>query len=282
MVSPPYSLNTAAPANTDIAANFPSLDRSDKAIVQAWLSVQLDSYGQNTQLLLDQIGSVRGLVSAPTTSAGNMVLYYDTDETLKQYSGDLAAIEFVGIVPGTVVDYAGASTPAGYLLCYGQAVSRTTYARLFAALSTTWGAGDGSTTFNVPDLRGRATFGLDNMGGTAAGRLSVTITGTTLGATGGLEAQTITQANLPNCTFTVTDPGHHHAAASASGTYSVANHGTLAFEVAGGGVASNSGTDMNSVSTGTSTTGVTVASGGSGTAQPVLPPAAIVNKIIKY
>ena len=282
MVSPPYSLNTAAPANTDIAANFPSLDRSDKAIVQAWLSVQLDSYGQNTQLLLDQIGSARGLVSAPTTSAGNMVLYYDTDETLKQYSGDLAAIEFVGIVPGTVVDYAGASTPAGYLLCYGQAVSRTTYARLFAALSTTWGAGDGSTTFNVPDLRGRATFGLDNMGGTAAGRLSVTITGTTLGATGGLEAQTITQANLPNCTFTVTDPGHYHAAASASGAYSVANHGTLAFEVSGGGVAANSGTDMNSVSTGTSTTGVTVASGGSGTAQPVLPPAAIVNKIIKY
>ena len=274
MVSPPYSLNTAAPANTDIAANFPSLDRSDKAIVQAWLSVQLDSYGQNTQLLLDQIGSARGLVSAPTTSAGNMVLYYDTDETLKQYSGDLAAIEFVGIVPGTVVDYAGASTPAGYLLCYGQAVSRTTYARLFAALSTTWGAGDGSTTFNVPDLRGRATFGLDNMGGTAAGRLSVTITGTTLGATGGLEAQTITQANLPAVNL-VSSSLTATTTASPS-TWTAQNNVP---ETSGGSAVSGIATTTPVFTT---TISGTVPLGGSGTAQPVLNPAAIVNKIIKY
>ena len=56
---------------------------------------------------------------------------------------------------GTVVPFAGSVAPAGYLLAFGQAVSRTNYPGLFAVINTTYGAGDGSTTFNVPDLRGR-------------------------------------------------------------------------------------------------------------------------------
>lgn len=52
-----------------------------------------------------------------------------------------------------------ASAPTGWLLCDGAAVSRTLYAALFAVIGTTWGAGDGSTTFNLPDLRGRAAMG---------------------------------------------------------------------------------------------------------------------------
>ena len=79
---------------------------------------------------------------------------------------------------GAVLSHAGASAPSGWLLCYGQAVSRTTYAALFAVIGTTYGVGDGSTTFNVPDLRGRAVAGKDDMGGSAAGRLNVTLTGT--------------------------------------------------------------------------------------------------------
>lgn len=89
---------------------------------------------------------------------------------------------------GTVIAYAGSSIPAGWLLCYGQAVSRTTYAALFSVISTTYGAGDGSTTFNLPDLRGRGLAGVDNMGGSAANRITSAtsgITGTTLGAAGG-------------------------------------------------------------------------------------------------
>lgn len=57
-------------------------------------------------------------------------------------------------ISGTVIMYAGATAPTGYLLCDGSAVSRTTYADLFAICSTTYGAGDGSTTFNLPDARG--------------------------------------------------------------------------------------------------------------------------------
>jgi long-subunit fatty acid transport protein len=60
---------------------------------------------------------------------------------------------------GSMAMFAGSTAPTGWLLCQGQAVSRTANAALFAAIGTTWGAGDGSTTFNVPDLRGRAPIG---------------------------------------------------------------------------------------------------------------------------
>jgi microcystin-dependent protein len=81
--------------------------------------------------------------------------------------------------PGIVLPYAGSAAPNGWLLCYGQAVSRITYATLFAAVGTTYGVGDGSTTFNLPDARGRVIAGRDNMGGTDASRLGVTLSGTT-------------------------------------------------------------------------------------------------------
>jgi microcystin-dependent protein len=60
------------------------------------------------------------------------------------------------LVPtGTIIEYGGWAIPAGYLICDGSAISRTTYAALYTAISTLWGSGNGSTTFNVPDLRGR-------------------------------------------------------------------------------------------------------------------------------
>jgi len=73
---------------------------------------------------------------------------------------------------GDIKANANAAIPAGWLACGGQAVSRSTYAALFLAIGTLYGAGNGSTTFNVPDLRGRALFGKDNMGGSAANRLT--------------------------------------------------------------------------------------------------------------
>src|SRR5262245_45971339 len=71
------------------------------------------------------------------------------------HSGSVFVLIGGGTPIGAVIDYAGASAPSKWLLCYGQAVSRTTYAALFDVLSTTYGVGDGSSTFNVPDLRGR-------------------------------------------------------------------------------------------------------------------------------
>ena len=80
---------------------------------------------------------------------------------------------------GVMVEYGAAVAPAGWLLCNGAAVSRTTYARLFAALGVNWGAGNGSTTFNVPDRRSRVGVGWGT-------------TYPTMGATGG---QTTVQAH---------------------------------------------------------------------------------------
>lgn len=113
---------------------------------------------------------------------------------------------------GAVVPYAGASAPYGWLFCYGQNVSRTTYAALFAILGTTYGAGNGSTTFGLPDLRGRVPFGLDNMGGSAASRLTGAQTGginaNALGNTGGEQGHTQTTTELTS---------HLHNASGAAG-----------------------------------------------------------------
>lgn len=83
------------------------------------------------------------------------------------------------VVPiGTVLDFAGNYSPQYYLLCNGQEVSRTTYAELFAIIGTVWGSGDGSTTFNVPDLRNRVTVGAGDLypNGRLDGESSHTIT----------------------------------------------------------------------------------------------------------
>lgn len=78
---------------------------------------------------------------------------------------------------GMVVPYAGAAAPDGWLLCQGQAVSRTTYAQLFSVIGTTYGSGDGSTTFNLPDMRGRVAVGSDaNSIGTLRGETAHKLT----------------------------------------------------------------------------------------------------------
>lgn len=89
---------------------------------------------------------------------------------------------------GTVLPFGGAIVPASWLLCDGSAVSRTTYASLFSLIGTTYGSGDGSTTFNVPDLRSRTVLGAGSGSG---------LTPRALGATGGEEEHTLSQSELP-------------------------------------------------------------------------------------
>lgn len=108
---------------------------------------------------------------------------------------------------GELIPIAGASLPPLCVWPNGQNLPRSAYAALFTAIGTTFGTGDGSTTFGTPDLRGRAIFGRDNLGGTAANRITAgnsNIAGTTLGAGGGDE-------RMPLHTHGVTDPAHAHA-----------------------------------------------------------------------
>ena len=88
---------------------------------------------------------------------------------------------------GVVQMWAGKAAPAGWLLCQGQAVSRTTYAALYAVCGTAYGTGDGSSTFNLPDLRARMPIGLSGSGAFNA-----------LGKAGGEENHTLTTEEMPN------------------------------------------------------------------------------------
>ena len=88
---------------------------------------------------------------------------------------------------GSVTAFAGSSAPTNFLLCDGAAVSRSTYAELFALISTTYGVGDGSTTFNLPNLKGRMPVGRD------ATQTEFDV----LSETGGAKTVTLTNAQLP-------------------------------------------------------------------------------------
>lgn len=93
----------------------------------------------------------------------------DKPDPHPQYTTD-AEVQQLARTPGVIFAYGGATAPPFALKCNGAAVSRTTYASLFSAIGTTWGSGDGSTTFNVPDLRGEFLRGFDDGRGVDAGR----------------------------------------------------------------------------------------------------------------
>jgi microcystin-dependent protein len=154
-------------------------------------------------------------------------------------------------VSGDIKVNASTSIPADWLPCDGAAVSRTTYADLFATIGVTWGPGDGATTFNVPDFRDRFLVGA----------------GTTyaVGDTGGADSVTLTVGQLPAHSHGVTDPGHTHTAAEEAAT-------VTAGAAAGGAAAGN---------TGSATTGITIDDTGDGDPVSILPPYAAVQYLIK-
>lgn len=185
-----------------------------------------------------------------------------------------------GVPVGTVVDFMGPTAPALWYLCYGQAVSRTTYSVLFGIIGTTYGSGDGVTTFNLPDLRGTVIAGLDNMGGTGANRLTSTFFGadaTILGDRGGLQSGTIVAANLPPYTPTgsvsisvTTAIGQSLILQGGGGSFS-------GFVVNGQG---NQGNNLNIINSESSNFTGTPAPGQTSTALPIVQPTMVVNKII--
>jgi microcystin-dependent protein len=177
---------------------------------------------------------------------------------------------------GGMIDYTGATAPnSSFILPQFQALSRTTYATYFALVGTTYGAGDGSTTFNVPDCRGRATVTVD----TGVGR----ITGATLGSSGGAQNVSIAQNQLPNETLGVSGSASVNSTPNNIVQGTVAN---IALQTGPGtftiGSTANSLATSGIASTG-SISGSTVSINGGVTQQPTptLPPYLTVNKILR-
>jgi microcystin-dependent protein len=195
-----------------------------------------DNFTVGGNLAVTGTTTFTGVPSGPTASAG-------TNTT------QLATTAFVlsnANPTGGIMMWGTGTAPTGWLLCAGSAVSRSTYAALFAVIGTTFGVGDGSTTFNLPNYSNRMPYG------------------TTVGTTGGSA-----DAVVVSHTHTITDPGHSHTVNSFNNTGGAAGGAN--------GVVVPSGT----VTAATTTTGITIDTAGVSGTNANLPPYLGINFIIK-
>jgi microcystin-dependent protein len=171
--------------------SYPSVDRSDRPDIPAHMQILANAL--DVDVLYNQ-GTNAARIAAPHQVNGGrfwwttdtLSLWYDDGTTWQQVFGQPS------VPPGVLAPFAGSAAPSGWLLCDGTAVSRTTYNNLFAVIASVYGAGDGTTTFNVPDLRGRVPVGKN------------TATFGSLAATGGEETHVITAPEMPSHTHVFT------------------------------------------------------------------------------
>ena len=221
LASPTFTGNVGIPAGTAAA---PSIRRSDDTDTGLFFSagdtvnistggtnrVGIDSNGitlrdRKAIRFRDTSNSNFVAVRAPDNAAADITLTLpDNDGNSGEVlstdgSGNLSFVAQPSAVPtGSVHQMATTTAPSGYLKCNGAAVSRTTYAALFAIIGTTWGAGDGSTTFNVPDLRGEFVRGWDDSRGVDSGRSFASF-----------QADQ-NKSHSHSASSSVSDPGHSH------------------------------------------------------------------------
>jgi microcystin-dependent protein len=211
-------------------------------------------------------GTVLGTSLAITRASGVVTFEATPQVGTNQiyHQGNLpAVIATVSEPVGTIKMFAGTGDPAGgnYLICDGRAISRTTFATLFTAIGTAYGAGDGTSTFNIPNFQERSPVGQ-----TVTQSLIPQYDARALGNKIGEGQHTLAIAELPSHTHALTDPGHHHnllANINAPG--------------GGGGLTSGAGASPTS----TDPTGITIANTGSGTPHNVVQPSLVVSFIIR-
>jgi microcystin-dependent protein len=212
--------------------------------------------------------------SAPNTpiAAGVLVAGAPVCVTFNQADNALYLQGFYGnqSVPiGGMIDYIGATSPfSNFVIPIGQAVSRTTFASLFALIGVTYGAGDGATTFNLPNLSGRVTAMIDAAGTVLPGTSAV-------GALVGSATVTLTAAEIPEITSNVQVSGGISGTGSANEISVDAGNNTLAFTPAGGSA------DGIPVSGSFSGSGAAQSNNTGGAAHPNVQPTMALTKLLR-
>jgi microcystin-dependent protein len=194
----------------------------DLALEDYYTSAQIDTSLQDYYTISQTDSAISTAVSNVVDTAPEML------DTLNELSAALnddpnfastVADALAALVPsGTINQTARATAPTGYLLCDGSAISRTTYSNLFDAIGTAYGAGDGSTTFNIPNLKGRVPVGYDP----SQSEFDA------LGETGGAKTHTISATELPSHTHSGTTNGqsndHSHGFSATTSTGGAHTH----------------------------------------------------------
>lgn len=269
MASPPFNIAETLPGDSDIVSQHPFNARAFRDTVESWLLINHDTNGAHKFVDTPWAASP----AAPAASINR--IFATATGALKMIINGGTEM-FVGVPPGTVAHTASSVVPNGWLLADFSAVSRSTFADLFAAIGTTHGAGDGSTTFNIPPASGRVIAGTDE--GTA--RLTAAGLGVAanLGAVGGEETHLLTANQIPS----ITSNGANAISVSTAGTYPT---GTVIVSDPGtGGGASRYAAGTLAIITATNPSqAIAVTSNNTGGAVHVnVQPTLVLRTIIKY
>jgi microcystin-dependent protein len=187
------------------------------------VAINADASEPDASAMLDVKSTSKGLLTprmtatqrAAISSAATGLLVYQTDGSAGYYYYDgsswlqISSSATATTPAGVIQQYAAATAPTGYLLCDGSTVSRTTYAALFAVIGTTYGTGDGSTTFTLPDFRGRVAVAK-----------STDTEFDVMGEKGGAKTHTLTTAELASHSHNV-DPASFSSSSEGSHTHTV-------------------------------------------------------------
>lgn len=194
----PLDMGVGLPGNRLINLAVPSL--APHAITKGYYDSLVSAFSvgylaRTGALPMQNAGQAWSMGQNPVRDVADPTV--DSDAATKGYFDTTVAVGGQEGVPvGAVLPHFGTTIPAGFFPCDGREVSRVEYQALFAIIGIAYGTPSGSTTFVLPDLRGRLVIGQDNMGGTFAGRVTE-LWGSTLGGSGGAQSHVLTAAELP-------------------------------------------------------------------------------------